>query len=84
MKRGGGDHASTSRFLGVCWNKNANKWQAVYKRKHLGLHTTDGGSCGARIQQVPRGWKCGSRTSTLLSFEGRQLGQKQEQVEGGL
>ena len=33
--------ASTSQFKGVHWNKQASKWKAQYKGKHLGCHATE-------------------------------------------
>jgi hypothetical protein len=41
MLRGGGGHGGSSRFAGVSWKMNRNKWQAVYKKLHLGSHTTE-------------------------------------------
>jgi len=40
-KRGDGDRAGTSQFIGVTWNKAYNTWTARCKGKHLGNHTTE-------------------------------------------
>jgi len=40
-KRGGGGHTGASRFTGVSWDKERNKWRAQCKGKYLGLHTTE-------------------------------------------
>jgi len=40
-KSGGPSHASSSRFKGVSWNKDRNKWQARCKGTHLGHFTTE-------------------------------------------
>jgi hypothetical protein len=50
------DATNTSQFAGVCWNANARKWQADYKKTYLGLHTTEKGAARAYSKYLKDGY----------------------------
>jgi len=46
--------AHTWHFMGVCWDKNADKWRATCKGTYLGLHTSEKSAVRAYNVEVKR------------------------------
>ena len=55
VMRGAGDRAGTSQLLGVSWQKRTNTWQAEYKGKYLGYHTTEDAAARAYSKYLEDG-----------------------------
>jgi len=62
----GGDHAGSSRFVGVSWKKDKHKWLTRYQGKHLGCHTTEEGAARPYSKNLKEGSVLGPAFSSLF------------------
>ena len=60
----------SSRFKGVIWGKNNNKWQAKSKGKYLGCHTTEEEAARAVDDYVEHGTVPESKRAGTSQFKG--------------